>query len=361
MKTYILSCIIFCLIMQAQGHMYDFETNTDAFVLETKQIIIPEFTGGFNPALVTWKGKKLLCFRVRNEHLKSTFQMAFVWLDEQFAPISRVFILDIRGHNPSELYENQDPRLLTIDNTLYIVYSNTICMHGKRIKRMLIAPVNEDKQGFFIQNPVLLNQFEGSSQRWEKNWAPFDYKGNLLLAYSIVPHKIFKPSLINGSCLSVCSTSCTTNWNWGHLRGGTPAMLDGDQYIAFFHSSTKVTSVHSEGKAIPHYFMGAYTFSAYPPFEITAMSSRPILGKNFYNGPAHNTWKPLRVVFPVGCIMDNDHIWVSYGKQDHEMWIAKLDKRGLLDSLTPCANINDIHYTISDTQPISSENTDFRS
>ena len=85
-----------------------------------------------------------------------------------------------------------------------------------------------------------------------------------------------------------------------------------------------------------HYFMGAYTFSAKPPFQITRISTEPIIGKNFYNGPAYTTWKPLRVVFPTGCLMDEDFIWVTYGRQDFEIWVAKFDKQALLESLVSC-------------------------
>ncbi|MEI8125500.1 MAG: hypothetical protein WCG42_07080, partial [Parachlamydiaceae bacterium] len=84
-----------------------------------------------------------------------------------------------------------------------------------------------------------------------------------------------------------------------------------------------------------HYFMGAYTFQAEYPFAITGLSHYPIVHKSFYEGPMYKTWKPLRVVFPSGFIVEGDDIWLLYGRQDHEVWVAKIDKTKLLLSLKP--------------------------
>lgn len=44
---------------------------------------------------------------------------------------------------------------------------------------------------------------------------------------------------------------------------------------------------------------------------------------------------PLFVAFPCGFFLSGDDIYLSYGKDDYEMWIAKIGKRELLDSLVP--------------------------
>jgi predicted GH43/DUF377 family glycosyl hydrolase len=79
--------------------------------------------------------------------------------------------------------------------------------------------------------------------------------------------------------------------------------------------------------------MGAYTFSKEPPFTIEQISQEPIVARGFYEGEEYRTWRPLRVVFPGGFLADEKFIWVAYGRQDHEVWLVKLDKQGLLDSL----------------------------
>ena len=154
-----------------------------------------------------------------------------------------------------------------------------------------------------------------------------------------MPHHVLLPSLKTGISTTASYTCALMDWQWGELRGGTPAILDGDSYISFFHSSIIMPSVHSNGKKIQHYVMGAYRFSARPPFALTHVSPEPIVGKGFYEGKEYPTWKPLRVIFPMGCIVGDEHIWVSYGRQDFEIWVATFDKKKLYASLVPCSSI----------------------
>jgi predicted GH43/DUF377 family glycosyl hydrolase len=190
--------------------------------------------------------------------------------------------------------------------------------------------------------PECITEFDNAGfKKTEKNWAPFDYQGHLCFEYSLLPHQVLWSIPGTGSCETVGMTAGSIKWDWGQLRGGTPAIRIGDEYLGFFHSSIALKTKHSGGKKITHYFMGAYTFAKDPPFPITAISPRPIVTKGFYTGQNYATWKPLFVVFPAGYIFDESHIWVSYGRQDHEIWIAKIDKKGLLDSLIPVVSIQD--------------------
>ena len=90
-----------------------------------------------------------------------------------------------------------------------------------------------------------------------------------------------------------------------------------------------MATVHSDGAVMQHYFMGAYTFSSKPPFEITRISREPIFGKGMYDTPgvSYPTYKPIRCVFPSGLYIDEDRneINVVFGKQDYESWLLKLD------------------------------------
>jgi hypothetical protein len=125
----------------------------------------------------------------------------------------------------------------------------------------------------------------------------------------------------------VASTLGAIDWKWGILRGGTPAVLDGDHYLAIFHSYRKMTTVQSNGRFMRNYFMGAYTFSSEPPFEIRSISPEPIISKNLYSGTS--------IIFPSGLLVNEDFVWVIYGKRDKEAWVAKIDKKKLLNSLIP--------------------------
>ena len=107
-------------------------------------------------------------------------------------------------------------------------------------------------------------------------------------------------------------------------------MVDGE-YLSFFHSGKKMVSDVSLGKELWHYFMGAYTFSCDPPFQITKMVPAPLSAEGFYT-PSDCI---KRVIFPGGFAVIEPHIYVSYGKDDREMWVATLDKAALMQFLRP--------------------------
>lgn len=314
----------------------DMESFPQDFIVETKQIILPEFPGAFNPSIVRWNGNIFMTFRTRTADMVSDFKIGCVWLNESFEPISVPQILQFRNENPDCLDQRQDPRLIVINDELYIIFSNFIKIENLVTRRMFIGKMQYADGAFFVESPVCVHPFENWTARWEKNWVPFEYDNALRLAYSIVPHKIFTPSLESGACTTLSSSLTPVQWKFGELRGGTPALKVGNEYLAFFHSSKDFYSTLSDNKKISHYLMGAYTFSAEPPFELKRISPQPIVHETFYHGPMYNTWKPLRVVFAMGYIIDGNDIWVSYGRQDFEMWVARIDAQKLFDSLVPC-------------------------
>jgi predicted GH43/DUF377 family glycosyl hydrolase len=318
----------------------DLEEKTQDFVLETKRIIIPEYPNAFNASIVRWKNKLLMSFRhIPNRSSKFDSEIGLVWLDKNFNPISKPQLLDTRGPLASIPSRAEDARLIVINNALYMVYSNNV--EQKITKggfRVFIAQIEYDGDTFVATHKECLDVFEGETkQKREKNWAPFEYSGKLLLAYSLLPHRIFYPQ--QGACKTIALSKGAINWPYGELKGGTPALKVGNQYLAFFHSYIPLSTIHSDEKSILHYFMGAYAFGLEPPFKITHISQEPIIGKGFYKGAVYTPyWHPLRVVFPCGFIFDESHIWVSYGRQDHEMWIVKLDRKKLIESLIPISN-----------------------
>jgi len=200
---------------------------------------------------------------------------------------------------------------------------------------MWTAKLEFDGKNFQLREKQKLSYYEGENPlRREKNWVPFDYKGSLHLAYSLSPHQIFQPLEGTDCCYTVGTSETNIQWHWGELRGGTPAININERYLSFFHSSIEIPSAHSNGIIVPHYFIGAYIFSKEPPFEITHISRKPIIGKQFYSGEEYPYyWKPVCVVFPCGILAEGNVIWLTYGRQDHEIWIAKIDRVGLLRSL----------------------------
>lgn len=315
-------------------------------VLQSKQIIIPEYPHAFNPSIIRWNNKLLLSFRIIPDP-KQTFisYIGIIWLNDNFEPITTPQLLPLRNSTCNAPSRAEDGRLIAIKDHLYLVYTdNENPTINKGGFRMYIAELTFNNDECLLSSIERISSFEGNnSERREKNWVPFDYYSKLLLAYSICPHKIFYYLFGTGSCETFVSTCFNFDWDWGDVRGGTPALLDGNHYLAFFHSSKWMKTVQSKEKEKMHYFMGAYTFNRDYPFNITRVSSQPIISnqvnnaiKRFYVGAEYKPyWGSVMAVFPCGFIMDSDFIWLTFGRQDHEMWVAKLDKKKLYESLVP--------------------------
>lgn len=331
------------LVIHSISAIIDLEEQAQDFIITTKRIVLPDYPYAFNPSIIRWHDKLLLSFRVIPDP-KHSFNswLGLVWLDEHLDPIGEPQQLQLRSPQSTIPSRAEDGRLVMIGQTLYFVYSDNedpaITRGGFR---MYIAQLEYDGQNFMPIHIERLTYFEDNNEkRREKNWVPFDYNGTMLLAYSLAPHKILCP-LLDGTqhCKTLISSESPIDWQWGDLRGGTPGLIDGNHYLAFFHSSKKMATIHSQGKEMPHYFMGAYTFARDFPFTITSISPEPIIGKQFYHGDHYKPWwGSVRVVFPCGFVFYGDYIWLAYGREDHELWIAQLDKKKLYESLIPVAS-----------------------
>jgi predicted GH43/DUF377 family glycosyl hydrolase len=333
-----LICFFPIFLFSAHHFLINLEDRSQDFVLETKRLKIPGYPHAFNPGIVRWQGRLLMSFRIIPDRKQSfNTELGLIWLNEDFSAMSKPQILNLRDEFSNVPCRAEDARLITIGEKLYMIYDDNMEPRiSKGGFRVYIAELQYDGEHFIPYPVECLCRFEGESrERREKAWVPFNYQDKLLLAYSILPHLIFFPRL-NGSgiCDTIACSQSSIQWDWGELRGGTPAHLLDGQYLAFFHSSIDMETVHSEGKKIAHYFMGAYTFSADPPFEITSISPEPIIGKNFYSGAKYKPyWKPIRCVFPCGYVYNQDYIWIVYGRDDHECWVAKLHRKKLQQSL----------------------------
>ena len=214
-------------------------------------------------------------------------------------------------------------------------------------------------------------------ERAEKNWVPFEYNAGgggpvLYFVYESLPHRIVElapgpavtirkrrrvPVAQGGgrkrpvqmvpdvSTFRLVRTAYLTNtsaadwparWTtkYGEIRGGTPALRlptatatatatatttfttdTDDAYLTFFHSKR----AHVHAKSVATYFMGAYLFSAAPPFAITHFSFEPLVHPSFYdNTTAGWAYRKLDyVVFPMSFeySLDGAEVLLSYGRQ----------------------------------------------
>ena len=306
------------------------------FVISTKQLILEEFPNAFNPSIVKIESGYLLTFRYCPNRKQDNFSyIGIVKLNKNFKPISSPQLLDARFNNTEIPSQCEDSRIFRLNNKLYIIFNDNPEVSLPTIKQrrdMFLSELQEKDGQFFLSPPLkLIHEHKYDEVLWQKNWVPFEWNGNLLLSYSISPHDILIANLETGICSPYYTSSMNFSWKFGILRGGTPALLVDGKYLAFFHSAMMAESPVSKGKKMYHYYMGAYTFSAEPPFTILKMTPTPINGKKFYT----KSKLEKKIIFPCGFVVSDNIIYVVYGKDDREIWIATINKKLLRKSMVP--------------------------
>lgn len=303
----------------------------------TKKIILEGFPNAHNPSLVQDNESLILTFRyLPDEKQPWISYVGIVRLNEALDIISEPQLLDTRIDNQITPSQSEDARIFSYNNELYLLFNdNTEVINPttKERRDIYICKVDWKNDQFETSTALkLIHETKYPNQLWQKNWIPFIWNDQLFLTYSVKPHEILMPDLLNGISKSIyVSDFDLINWKWGQLRGGTQAELLDGEYIAFFHCSKPCKSLASNGKMMHHYYMGAYTFSKDPPFEITKMTPTPIIAKGFYTKSDCDK----RVIFPGGLVISDSNIHVAYGKDDREVWIATFDKDQLKNFLIP--------------------------
>lgn len=310
--------------------------NIGGAVLETKQIKLDKFPQAFNPSILKISEGFLLVFR-HCPYPKKLWvsHIGVVLLNDKLEQISEPILLKSRRDNDLVPPQGEDARIFSHNDKMYLIYNDNDYYENPSIyerRDMFIAELKYENGLFSLLEPAMLfHEKKYESTNWQKNWVPFSWNDKIFLAYSLLPHEILLPDFKTGECNSCYETVSPISWKWGTLRGGTPAILINGEYLAFFHSSTITRSIASKGLNMWHYYMGAYTFSAEPPFCITKMTTSPIIGNLFYS--FSNFHK--RVVFPGGVAVSDSLIYLAYGKDDAEMWIATIDYKKLKTVLVP--------------------------
>lgn len=308
-------------------------------VLSTKRIILEEYPDAWNPTMIKIDQGYLLAFRYTPDRENQAWVsfIGVVLLNEAFEPITEPQLLTTRSKYSVTPSQSEDPRLFVYRGRIYLLYNDNVdIIHPETWERrdLFMVELFFKDNTFSFSLPIkLYYEPKYNSSWWQKNWIPFEWNKQLLLIYSIDPHEVIVPNLTNGACYLFNKTTPSHDWQFGILRGSSAALLVDGEYLAFFHSHVKTISPVSWGWELYHYFMGAYTFSAEPPFEVTKISPKPIIGEGFYTTCSYYK----RVIFPGGFVVDGPLIYMAYGKDDCEMWIATLDKIALKKSLVSVA------------------------
>lgn len=306
------------------------EIKDKKIITATKRIYFEKYADAYNPSILKVDGGFLMSFRYSPERYTKGWE-SFIYvvkLNENLDPISEPQVLDCRFGNPIPS-QSEDARLFSYRNKIYLIYNDNeeeVWYNYDQRRDMYMAELKQDGDSYCLERPIKLKHGKNyPGVKAEKNWVPFEWNDQLFITYTINPHEVLLPDLATGICHPIFETSSYMNWIYGPLRGSAPPQLVDGEYLSFFHSSCYCKSPASKGEMVWHYFIGAYTFAANPPFELTRMTPFPLVTKGFYTYLIY--WK--RVIFPGGFAVSGNNIYLAYGKDDWEIWIATIDKKEL--------------------------------
>lgn len=310
-----------------------------SFVKRVFRIQIPQFTHSYNPSIVAKEdGGYLLAFRYEPLSNRFGFPKSFIGmceLNSSFEPSKPPFLVETGNEN------SEDPRIFSAGNHIFIAHSHLVTFNPFICN---IAVTQIEPRGMQVVKHADLH-YKGSNI--EKNWTPFVYKNKegceeVYFIYKYFPHRILKLGWpFNGKVRVAYENQYAAEkiekWEkkWGVLRGGTPAIRIGDEYLAFFHSSFSANG-------ICYYIFGAITFEGEPPFQIKKISETPIFFRGVYETEVtpQNWFYPrhhLRVIYPAGLVEGKENgrdvLYVLCGENDVAIKCVVIDKTKLLDSL----------------------------
>lgn len=313
-------------------------------VTSVKRIHIPTYSEAYNPSIIKYGDGYLMTFRyLPDRHVQPWISnIGIVKLDEFFEPISPPQLLDTRLYSKNTPPQSEDARIFSFKGKIYLIFNDnidSIYPSAQERRDIYVAELICKKDQFSLSEPLKLYHEEYyETILWQKNWSPFVSNDTLLLSYSLNPREILTPNFTTGNCQKSYETLMpkTVHWPFGQMHGGTFAQAIEGEYLAFFHSRMITSSPSSNNVELWHYFMGAYSFSAQPPFEITKITTSYIDHPSFYTNSPYNK----RVIYPGGYVSDGSDLYVAYGKDDCEVWIATIDFEELKKSMVPVQAVN---------------------
>jgi predicted GH43/DUF377 family glycosyl hydrolase len=278
-----------------------------------KTLLLPE-EGAFNAGIARLNEQKIVCIYRCDE-----YNFIACHLDNNYNVISDSFFkLNTTGC--------VDPKLIWRNNELVVIYSS---VNGNNYEReYMCGCILIDKN--ISDNFIHGHQFRISPKELDvrqKNWMPFIYDDKIYLVASVCPHIIYE-LVDNYTCLKAFETPWNHCWFTDkQLRGNTNIIkLNDGNYLGTFH-----TVISSNNKQ--HYDNGFYVFEGKPPFKVIKCANRTYLPaeaacQKYYRNENH-----IVCIFPVGMILENGKIIISYGENDSVVKIVEFKLEDVLNTM----------------------------
>lgn len=221
----------------------------------------------------------------------------------------------------------EDPRAVVHDGTLYLSCVNWGGPSWRLVKMHQVFAKLVGNRLEVVWHPIYGHNRDTlkANAGHEKNWTWFRHDDSWHFVYQSSPeHRVVRYQGV----LDVKEWSGKVKtgeiWKHGDLRGGSCPVRVGNEYFCFVHSSLP-SRINRRT-----YFMGAYAFEAEPPFEITRMTTEPMLtashnDPHVYGGPS--------TVWPGGSIFRDGNWTISMGINDEACGWMKIPHADVISQM----------------------------
>lgn len=284
---------------------------------KTTKLILPE-KGSFNAGILDL-GNKILCVYRPDE-----VQLVACFINNDFSVIPNSF------YRFSLTYA-ADPRLiLTPDNKVFMSYSKYETQNSnEHIDGNIIMDLNNSDSQIFLGQTIRISPKHIKER--QKNWMPFVHNNNVYFIATVSPHAIYKVDLTgkNDSVL-MYNENWQSHWFLKEThRGNTNAVLMNDgNYLCTFHTAMRKDNCH-------FYDNGAYIFEGNPPFRPIYSAYRTYLRAEAAREQHFRKEGLIICTFPVGMILREDNVLISYGDNDSCVKILETKLEDLKKTMLP--------------------------
>lgn len=307
-----------------ESHNHDFKRKKESPFLTTipSKIIrldLPE-SGSFNAGILDL-GNKILCVYRPNE-----YEFVACFLNYEYKVIDDFYY-------KFKMYGVTDPRIIrTPDNKVLMSYSMRFDkQNNESIAGTIIMDLSKSDIEIFEDKTIRISPKEIVGR--QKNWMPFVHEKKLYFIANIHPHEIYEvhtESIIKSQKKYITSFEKKWFMQTG-LRGNTNAvLLPNGNYLTTFHTVARDRNLH-------YYDNGFYIFEGKPPFKITHMSEKTYLKAEDATEPHYRKSGLILCAFPVGMILKENKVVISYGDNDS---CVKILESSLDDVMSMMVEVN---------------------
>lgn len=234
-------------------------------------------------------------------------------LDDNLNPVVHV---ELQSHKRDYSEQHEDPRVIWHNGQFWVSYCSWT-RSGPYSAKQVFASFDSS---WTFQRTIRPQYGKNllTDTGIEKNWIWFNHDGAWYFVYQFYPHIVVRMG--NEMPVNEFKTDQKPKWDYGEIRGGTPPVRVGDEYISFFHSSLPWKNRQKR------YYAGAYAFEAKAPFRITRMTSEPLLAGSDKDS---RTLGGPPVIFPCGALLEKDKWLVSFGVNDETCGWIKIPTKDL--------------------------------